>query len=116
MKVINYFGDEGKVYYEKLSNGLEVFVTPNNYRNNYHVELVVKYGSSIKEFIPVGEKDYIKLPLGVAHFLEHKMFDIEGDDWKIQLKYLKFPSKSENPVGYPIGTIYEIRTRYTIRI
>ena len=80
MKVINYFGDEGKIYYEKMSNGLEVFVTPNNYRNNYHVELVVKYGSSVKEFIPIGEKEYLKLPLGVAHFLEHKMFDMENGD------------------------------------
>ena len=33
--------------------------------------------------------------------------------WKIQLKYLKCPSESEDPVGYPIGTIYEIKTEYT---
>ena len=75
--LLKYFGDECKVYYEKLPNGLDVYVLPNKLRNNYHVELVVKYGSSIKEFIPVNEKEYIKIPLGVAHFLEHKMFDTE---------------------------------------
>ena len=103
MKVINYFGDEGKIYYEKLKNGLEIYVTPNNYRNNYHVELVVKYGSSIKEFVPVGEKEYLKLPLGVAHFLEHKMFDMENGD------AFSFFSKSGTYIN--AGTNY-FSTRY----
>ena len=40
-------------------------------------------------------------------------FDIENNNWNIKLKYLKYPSESENPVGYPIGTIYEINASYT---
>ena len=40
-------------------------------------------------------------------------FDIDNDNWNIQLKYLKYPSEKENPVGYPIGTIYEINASYT---
>ncbi len=40
-------------------------------------------------------------------------FDLEDGNWNIQLKYLKYPSEKENPVGYPIGTIYEIKTSYT---
>ena len=76
----NYFGKEQIVYYEKLKSGLEVYFAPNNNQSNYHIDVVVKYGSSIKEFIPVGKKDYLKLPLGVAHFLEHKMFDMENGD------------------------------------
>lgn len=40
-------------------------------------------------------------------------FDIENNNWNIQLKYLKYPSEKENPVGYPIGTLYEIKTSYT---
>ena len=77
---LSYFGKEQKVYYEKLTNGLEVYIVPNKNLDNYHIEIVTKYGSSIKEFIPIGEKDYLKLPLGVAHFLEHKMFDMDGSD------------------------------------
>ena len=80
MKIINYFGDEQKIYYNELSNGLKIYVLPNNNQHNYHFELVVKYGSSIRKFIPINEKEYIKLPLGVAHFLEHKMFDNEDDN------------------------------------
>ena len=40
-------------------------------------------------------------------------FDIESDNWNVKLKYLKYPSENENPLGYPIGTIYEIKTSYT---
>ncbi len=76
----NFFGDEQKYYYERLTNGLEVYIFPNNNEENYHVEIVSKYGSSIKEFIPINEKDYLKLPLGVAHFLEHKLFDMKDVD------------------------------------
>lgn len=75
-----YFGKEQEFYYEKLENGLEVFVIPNKNLDNYHIEVVSKYGSSINEFIPINEENYVKLPLGVAHFLEHKMFDMENSD------------------------------------
>ena len=40
-------------------------------------------------------------------------FDINNNNWNIKLKYLKFPSNSENSINYPIGTIYEIKTLYT---
>ena len=76
----NYFGDEASIYYEKLNNGLDVYVAPNNKKGNYYIELVVRYGSNIKEFRPLDKSDYIRLPLGVAHFLEHKIFDTEEGD------------------------------------
>ena len=76
----NYFGKEQIIFYEKLDNGLDVYVIPNKNIGNYYIELVVKYGSNIKEFKPIGSNEYIKLPLGVAHFLEHKVFDVEGID------------------------------------
>ena len=101
----NYFGKEQLVYYEKLKNGLEIYILPNKNNSNYHVEVVTRFGSSIKEFIPIGEKDYLKLPLGVAHFLEHKMFDIENDD------AFKFYSKTGTYVN--AGTNY-FYTKYYI--
>ena len=76
----NYFGKEQKVYYDKLKNGLDVYIVPNKSSGNYYIELVVKYGSNIKEFKPLNSNNFLKLPLGVAHFLEHKVFDVEGVD------------------------------------
>ena len=105
MKIINYFGKEQLVYYDKLSNGLEVYILPNKNLGSYHVEVVSKYGSSIKEFIPIGEKDYLKLPLGVAHFLEHKTFDNDGVD------AFKFFSKTGTYVNAATNYFY---TKYYI--
>lgn len=101
----SYFGEEQKVYYEKLDNGLEIFIASNNNQDNYHIEIVTKYGSSIKEFIPVDDIDYMKLPLGVAHFLEHKVFDMDGED------VFKFYSKTGTYVN--AGTNY-FYTKYYI--
>lgn len=80
MKTFNYFGKEQAIYYEKLNNGLDVYLLPNNNLKTYHISLVCKYGGDIEEFIPVNEKDYIKIPDGLAHFLEHKAFDMENSD------------------------------------
>ena len=105
MKKINYFGNEQEIFYEKLDNGLDVYIVPNSNLDNYHIEVVTKYGSSVKEFIPVNEKEYIKLPLGVAHFLEHKMFDMEESD------PFKFYSKTGTYIN--AGTNY-FYTKYYI--
>ena len=40
--------------------------------------LTVKYGSIHQEFKFLGSDEVIKTPAGVAHFLEHKMFEMPG--------------------------------------
>ena len=80
MITYNYFGKEQKVYYEKMDNGLDVYIVPNRKKGNYYVELVTRYGSNIQEFKPFDSSEYLKLPLGIAHFLEHKIFDEEEGD------------------------------------
>lgn len=67
------------VFSKTLSNGLKVYIIPKKEVNNIYVTFTTKYGSNIVEFVPNGEKDYIKVPLGIAHFLEHKMFEQEDD-------------------------------------
>ena len=67
------------VYYEKLENGLEVYLyTKDNIHNNY-VTFTTKYGSVYNEFVPIGESKMISFPKGIAHFLEHKVF-VQKDD------------------------------------
>lgn len=63
------------VYSEKLNNGLEVYVIPKENVNGYYVTLSTKYGSIQDEFVPIGSNEMIKVPMGVAHFLEHKVFE-----------------------------------------
>ena len=84
----NYFGKEQKVYYEQLDNGLKIYMLPNNKVNSFCVNLVSRYGSDVKEFIPIGKKEYETIPDGLAHFLEHKVFDVEkGDAFSLFSKY-----------------------------
>ena len=70
-----------EVYSKKLDNGLEIYIVPDNNVNNTYVTYSTKYGSMHNEFIPFGEKKMIEVPKGIAHFLEHKMFEQEsGED------------------------------------
>ena len=66
------------VYSEKLESGLDIYIAPIENRNNIYVTLSTKFGSGINEFVPKNEKKMIKVPYGVAHFLEHKMFEQEN--------------------------------------
>lgn len=65
------------IYEEKLSNGLEVYILPFNNKNGIYVTFTTKFGSRINEFVPINEDEMIKVPDGIAHFLEHKVFEQE---------------------------------------
>lgn len=62
------------LYYEKLDNGLEIYVIPKN-SNIVYATFSTKYGSNKIEFVPIHEKKMVTSPLGIAHFLEHKLFE-----------------------------------------
>ncbi len=69
------------IYHERLENGLEIFVAPNHHGNNVYATYSTKLGSVYNEFVPFGKKEFVKVPDGVAHFLEHKVFEQEdGSD------------------------------------
>ncbi|MBR3898429.1 MAG: insulinase family protein [Bacilli bacterium] len=67
------------VYEEVLENGLKVFLCKIP-RYSIHARLTSLFGGSILEFKLKGEKKYHKVPAGVAHFLEHKLFDKKDFD------------------------------------
>ncbi|MEG0026296.1 MAG: pitrilysin family protein [Bacilli bacterium] len=75
MKKNKLIGLDLTVSYEKLDNGLSIYVVPVEHVNGIYATLSVKYGADDIEFIPQDEKKMRKLPLGVAHFLEHQMFN-----------------------------------------
>lgn len=68
-------------YYEiDHASGLKIFVYPKeNYSTSYAV-FGTKYGSIDTCFKAEGEKEFTEVPEGIAHFLEHKLFESEELD------------------------------------
>ena len=75
MKKINLKGLDQDVYVEALKNNLNVIMVPYTNKKNYFITYATRYGSNINAFVPVGSKKGITVPNGIAHFLEHKMFE-----------------------------------------
>ena len=80
---INNFKE--KLYYEKLENGLEVFLVPMKNKQNFSCMYAVKYGGRDINF-KINE-NLVTTPTGIAHFLEHKMFERENDPFKFYQKF-----------------------------
>ncbi len=67
-----------KIYHEELENGLKILLIPFDDRKNYYIEYLTKYGAEVDQFKSNSSNKRIKTPFGVAHFLEHKMFEQEN--------------------------------------
>ena len=67
-----------KLYTEKLENGLTIMIIPKKGMQKKFVVWGTNYGSNDSEFIVPGENEKTVAPKGVAHFLEHKMFEQEN--------------------------------------
>ncbi len=84
MKKITYSQIQETYYYEKMDNGLEVILIPKEGFHKTYALFSTKFGSIDNEFVPRGKKESVKMPDGIAHFLEHKMFDKkEGDVFQL---------------------------------
>src|SRR5687768_13146805 len=80
MEKIEYGQLKEQLYYEKLPNGLEVYILPKSGFNKTYATFTTKYGSIDNEFIPIGKDEKLHVPDGIAHFLEHKLFEKEDRD------------------------------------
>ena len=76
MEKKSYNGLDLNVYEEVLDNGLRIFISPIP-RHTIHARITTFFGGSVLEFKMDESKDFIKVPGGIAHFLEHKMFEKE---------------------------------------
>ncbi|MBD9085745.1 insulinase family protein [bacterium] len=65
-----------ELYEETLENGLRVYMIPKKNVSNIYVTFTTKYGSVDTTFELDGKK--ITSPNGIAHFLEHKMFEAKN--------------------------------------
>jgi len=76
-------------------SGLTVYLFPKNLTTTYAL-LATRFGSIDNRFRVGDEPDFITVPDGVAHFLEHKMFENEdGED-----TFVKFSRTGANANAY----------------
>ena len=81
MKKINLKGLDLCCYTETLNNGLDIIFVPFPDKSNYFISYATRFGADVTSFTPSDEKRVHKVPDGIAHFLEHKMFEQEsGED------------------------------------
>ncbi|ANY75556.1 zinc protease [Paenibacillus ihbetae] len=79
MERIHYDNLQETLYYEVMDNGLRVYVLPKPGFQKTYATFATKYGSVDNHFKVEGEAE-VRVPDGIAHFLEHKMFEEpEGD-------------------------------------
>lgn len=66
-----------EMYYEiRHKSGLPIYVIPKDLSSAYAL-FATRYGSLDNRFRVQGEEEIVTVPDGIAHFLEHKMFEAE---------------------------------------
>lgn len=78
MQVIENSKVKEKLYIEKLENGLTVMIIPKKGMKKKYMIWGTNYGSNENVFIVPGENTKTEVPNGIAHFLEHKLFEQEN--------------------------------------
>lgn len=68
------------VYREVLPNGLQVILIPKVEMAQTYGIFTTQYGSIDQSFVPINHTESITVPDGIAHFLEHKLFEKEDYD------------------------------------
>ncbi len=79
MQIIENNKIKEKLYIEKLDNGLTIMVLPKKTRKKYIV-WSTNFGSIDNKFYAPGEKVLTVVPDGIAHYLEHKLFEQENGE------------------------------------
>jgi predicted Zn-dependent peptidase len=95
IKTIEYKDIDEKVHIYEHKSGLKAFVIPKKGYSKKYATFATHYGSINSEFIIPGESDTTKVPDGIAHFLEHKLF--EQKDGSVMNK---FSNLGSNPNAY----------------
>jgi predicted Zn-dependent peptidase len=67
-------------YYVKHPSGLTIYVMEMEGYSTAHALFGTKYGSVNTTFKTKNEDDFVTVPEGIAHFLEHKLFENEDCD------------------------------------
>ena len=78
MQVIENLKVKEKLYTEKLENGLTIMIIPKKGISKKYAIWGTNFGSLDNTFISPDQEGITNIPDGVAHFLEHKLFEQEN--------------------------------------
>ena len=78
MKIIESSIIKEKIYTEQLENGLTIMLVPKETTNKKYAIWGTHFGSIDNHFINPESGEEVYVPDGVAHYLEHKMFEQEN--------------------------------------
>jgi len=92
LKVLEFDRIQEKIYMHEHSSGLKVFVIPKKGYNKIFSTFATNYGSINNTFIAPDEEEATRVPDGIAHFLEHKLF--EQKDGSIMDKFSRLGADS----------------------
>ena len=83
MKLEQYKNIGESLYSATLPNGLRLRVIPKRGFRTFYAVFAANYGGAHRRFTVDGQT--LDTPAGVAHFLEHKMFDLPNGDNALNL-------------------------------
>lgn len=78
MEQLTYHDTDETVFFEQLDNGLAVYLLQKKGYEKTYATFTTRYGSIDNRFKKDGQ--WVNVPDGIAHFLEHKMFESEKGD------------------------------------
>ncbi len=91
MKTLEFDRIREKIIQYDHKSGLKVFVIPKKGYNKVYATFATNYGSINNTFIAPGDTQPARVPDGIAHFLEHKLF--EQEDGSVMDKFSKLGSE-----------------------
>ena len=78
-----------ELYYTTHSSGLGIYIIPKKDYSKTYAIFGTRYGSVDSKFVVPGESELTEVPDGIAHYLEHKMFD-QPDGSNVFDKFSKY--------------------------
>jgi predicted Zn-dependent peptidase len=87
MNKIRYEQIQESLYYETLDNGLQVYLLPKKGFSKTYANLSTSLGGMHTHIRKNGQ--VVAIPQGVAHFLEHKLFERDNKDVSIEFSKME---------------------------
>jgi len=98
IKTLEYKRINEVMHVYEHSSGLKAFVIPKKGYSKKYATFATYYGSINNEFIIPGETNVTRVPDGIAHFLEHKLF--EQKDGSVMDKFAELGSSPNAYTGF----------------